>query len=137
VFFYELHEGDDDVYSDVLVVSESEWEPQEFYELVQRVRRDVQDSYRHDTLIEAIAEVLERDHGFIYIGDERLEAAVNVSVVEAENFIVEVARFAGDDDDDDGDDDDDDDDEEKELKGDFRTLVTDVEFDLDAESRLN
>ncbi len=137
MFFYELHEGDDDVYSDVLVVSESEWEPQEFYELVQRVRRDVQDSYRHDTLIEAIAEVLERDHGFIYIGDERLEAAVNVSVVEAENFIVEVARFAGDDDDDDGDDDDDDDDEENELNGDFRTLVTDVEFDLDAESRLN
>ena len=137
MFFYELHEGDDDVYSDVLVVSESEWDPQEFYELVQRVRRDVQDSYRHDTLIEAIAEVLERDHGFIYVGDERLEAAVNVSVVEAENFIVEVARFAGDDDDDDGDDDDDDDDEENELNGDFRTLVTDVEFDLDAESRLN
>ena len=131
MFFYELHEGDDEVFSDVLVVSESEWEPQEFYELVQRVRRDVQDSYRHDTLIEAIAEVLERDHGFIYVGDERLEAAVNVSVVEAENFIVEVARFAGSDDDDDGDDD------EEELKGEFRTLVTDVEFDLDAESRLN
>ena len=142
MFFYELHEGDDEVYSDVLVVSESEWEPQEFYELVQRVRRDVQDSYRHDTLIEAIAEVLERDHGFIYVGDERLEAAVNVSVVESENFIVEVARFADDGDDgDDGDDDDDDDDEEddveKELQGDFRTLVTDVEFDLDPESRLN
>jgi len=25
VFFYELHEGDNEVYSDVLVVSESEW----------------------------------------------------------------------------------------------------------------
>ncbi len=137
MFFYELHEGDDEVFSDVLVVSESEWEPQEFYELVQRVRRDVQDSYRHDTLIEAIAEVLERDHGFIYVGDERLEAAVNVSVVEAENFIVEVARFAGSDDEDDDGDDDDDDDDDEELKGEFRTLVTDVEFDLDAESRLN
>ncbi len=137
MFFYELHEGDDEVYSDVLVVSESEWEPQEFYELVQRVRRDVQDSYRHDTLIEAIAEVLERDHGFIYVGDERLEAAVNVSVVEAENFIVEVARFAGSDGEDDDGDDDDDDDDDEELKGEFRTLVTDVEFDLDAESRLN
>ncbi len=137
MFFYELHEGDDEVFSDVLVVSESEWEPQEFYELVQRVRRDVQDSYRHDTLIEAIAEVLERDHGFIYVGDERLEAAVNVSVVESENFIVEVARFAGSDDEDDDGDDDDDDDDDEELKGEFRTLVTDVEFDLDAESRLN
>ena len=35
MFFYELHEGDNEVYSDVLVVSESEWEPDEFFELVQ------------------------------------------------------------------------------------------------------
>ena len=55
MFFYELHEGDDEVYSDVLVVSESEWEPEEFFELVQRIRREIQDDYRHDTLIEAIA----------------------------------------------------------------------------------
>ena len=45
MFFYELHEGDDEVYSDVLVVSESEWEPQEFFDLVQRIRHDVQDGY--------------------------------------------------------------------------------------------
>ena len=130
MFFYELHEGDDDVYSDVLVVSESEWEPQEFFELVQRVRRDIQDSYRHDTLIEAVAEVLERDHGFIYVSDDRLEAAINVSTTEADNFLIEAERFA----DDDGDDDDDDDDE---LRREFRTIVTDVEIDLDPGSRLN
>ena len=62
VFFYELHEGDDEVYSDVLVASESEWEPQEFFELVQRVRHDVQHGYEQNTLIEAIALVLERDY---------------------------------------------------------------------------
>jgi hypothetical protein len=132
VFFYELHEGDDEVYSDVLVVSESEWEPDEFYELVQRIRRDIQDGYHHDTLIEAIAEVLERDHGFVYVGDDRLMAAVNVSTQEADNCLVEL-RPEYDEDDDDEDDDDDDD----EPKGDFRTIVTDVEFDLDPGSRLN
>ena len=69
MFFYELHEGDDEVYSDVLVVSESEWEPQEFFELVQRIRHDVQHSYEQDTLVEAIAMVLERDYGFVYRND--------------------------------------------------------------------
>ena len=69
MFFYELHEGDDEVYSDVLVVSESEWEPQEFFELVQRIRHDVQHTYEQDTLIEAIAMVLERDYGQLTIGE--------------------------------------------------------------------
>jgi hypothetical protein len=132
MFFYELHEGDDEVYSDALVVSESEWEPDEFYELVQRVRRDVQDSYPQDTLIEAIADVLERDYGFIYVGDDRLAAAVNVSSEEADNFLVDLRPEY-----DDGDDGDDDGDDEDEIRGEFRTIVTDVEFDLDGGSRLN
>src|ERR1700675_559261 len=66
VFFFELHEGDSEVYSDVLVVSESEWEPEEFFELVQSIRRRIKDRYVQDTLVEAIAIELERDHGFIY-----------------------------------------------------------------------
>jgi hypothetical protein len=123
VFFYELHEGDDEVYSDVLVVSESEWEPQEFYELVQRIRHDVQDHYEQDTLIEAIAAVLERDYGFIFVGDDRLVAAVNVSRQETDNFLADL----------DTDEDDDDDDEEEEdgeqLNGDFRSVL--AEFDPD------
>lgn len=124
MFFYELHEGDDEVYSDVLVVSESEWEPQEFFELVQRIRHDVQDTYEQDTLIEAIAIVLERDYGFIYVGDDRLAAAVNVSRQETDNFLAEL--------DTDADDDDDEDDEEtdgEQLNGDFRTIL--AEFDPD------
>ena len=119
MFFYELHEGDDEVYADVLVVSESEWEPQEFFELVQRVRHDVQDTYEHDTLIEAIAMVLERDYGFIFVSDDRLAAAVNVSAVEADNFIAELET--------DDDDDDDDDEDEDELRGDYRSVLADFD----------
>ena len=131
MFFYELHEGDADVFSDVLVVSESEWEPDEFFELVQRIRRKIQDDYRHDTLIEAIAIELERDHGFIFVSDDRLAAAVSVSTVEEENFLADLEVDLADEDDDDDDDDD------KEPRGDYRTLVTEVEFDLDPGDRLN
>jgi hypothetical protein len=128
VFFYELHEGDDEVYSDVLVVSESEWEPDEFFELVQRVRHDVRE-YSEDTLIEAIATILERDHGFVFVNDERLVAAVNVSAEEADNFLADLDAGYPDDDDDDDDDDD------AEPSGDYRTLV--AELDLDDKSRAN
>ena len=121
MFFYELHEGDDEVYSDVLVVSESEWEPQEFFDLVQRVRRDVQDAYDSDTLIEAIAIVLERDYGFVFVSDDRLAAAVNVSTVEAENFLADLEVDLVDPSDDDDDDDD-------EPSGDYRTLLADLDI---------
>ena len=90
VFLDELHEGDEEIYSDVILASESEMDPDEFFEVVQSICRRVQDSYNDDTLIEAIAVELERDHGFIFISDERLTAAVNVSVEEAENFLAEV-----------------------------------------------
>ena len=122
MFFYELHEGDEEVYSDVLVVSESEWEPQEFFDLVQRIRHDLHE-YSQDTLIEAIAAVLERDHGFIFVSDERLVAAVNVSTADAENFLADLDSTY----DDDEDDDDDDDDEEP--KGDYRTLLAELDLD--------
>jgi hypothetical protein len=132
VFFYELHEGDDEVYSDVLVVSESEWEPQEFFELVQRIRHDVRDRYTEDTLIEAIATILERDHGFVFVNDDRLVAAVNVSTEDAGNFLADLETGYGDQDDDDDDVDDDDDIEPRE---DYRTLL--AELDLDDRSRTN
>jgi hypothetical protein len=123
VFFYELHEGDDEVYTDLLVVSESEWEPQEFFDLVQRIRHDVQDTYEQDTLIEAIAIVLERDYGFIYVSDDRLAAAVNVSTQEGDNFLAELET-------DDEDEEDDEDDEEKEdFRGDYRTILADFDTD--------
>ena len=119
MFFYELHEGDDEVFSDLLVVSESEWEPQEFLDLVQRIRHDVQDSYEQETLIEAIAVVLERDYGFIYVSDDRLAAAVNVSTQEDENFLADLDAEEDDEDEDDVDQDD--------YRGEFRTILADFD----------
>jgi hypothetical protein len=95
--FYELHEGDGDVFADLLLVREEEMEPEEFFELVQSIRHRIQDSYRHDTLIEAIADELEHDHGFVFVSDERLTAAVNVSKDEDENFLADLDAEAEDD----------------------------------------
>ena len=131
MFFYELHEGDNEVFSDVLVVSESEWEPDEFLELVQSIRRRIQDGYIHHTLSEAIAVELERDHGFVHVSDDRLVAAVNVSTEEAENFLAESEVELADAEEDD--DDDDDDDADVDEGPDYVAIIA----DLDAGSRLN
>jgi hypothetical protein len=95
LYFYELHEGDADVFSDVLLVSDSEYDPEEFFELVQDVRRKVLDRFEHDTLIEAIAVELERHHGFVQVTDDRLVAAVNVSRDDDDNFLAEIDRRGG------------------------------------------
>jgi hypothetical protein len=93
--FYELHEGDDDVFSDILLAREDEIEPEEFFELVQGIRHRIIDTSQHDTLIEAIAEELERLHEFIAITDDRLTAAVNVSRAEEDNFLAELDELPG------------------------------------------
>lgn len=87
MYFYELHEGDDEIYSDVLLVHDEEIAPQEFFELVRSIRLRIQDSYEDDTLIGAIAVELERDHGFTFVSDSRLTASINVSRVEDDNFL--------------------------------------------------
>jgi len=117
VYFYELHEGSGDVFHDLLLFHEDELDPTEFFELVQSIRREVQDRFEQDSLIEAIGEELEREHGFIVISDDRLTAAVNVSPLEDENELAEVAR-----DDDDGDD------------NEFRTLYARFDPDADLDS---
>ena len=118
MFFYELHEGDEEVYSDLILASESEWEPEEFFELIQRVRHDVQDGYEQDTLIEAIAMVLERDYEFVYVSDDRLTAAVNVSTQEGDNFLTVLEG-----------DEEDDEEEREQFAGDFRTILADFDPD--------
>ena len=85
MYFYELHEGDDDVFSDLLLVHDELIEPNDFFELVQSIRTRVQGTYEEDTLIEAIALELERDHGFTFVSDARLTASVHVSTDEDEN----------------------------------------------------
>jgi hypothetical protein len=88
--FYELHEGDNDVFADLLLAREDEMEPEEFFQLVQSIRRRVLDGFEQNTLVEAIAEELERDHDFIAITEDRLTAAVNVSRDEEENFLADL-----------------------------------------------
>jgi hypothetical protein len=87
LYFYELREGDDDIFADVLLVREEEMDSDSFFELVQEIRRRVQDTFTQDTLIEAIADELEHDHEFIAISDERLTASVNVSKQEDDNYL--------------------------------------------------
>jgi hypothetical protein len=90
VFFYELREGDDDIFADILLGREEEMDPESFFELVQSIRRRVQDSFERATLIEAIAEELEHDYEFIAISDDRLSASVNVSKVDDDNYLAEL-----------------------------------------------
>lgn len=88
--FYELHEGDGDIFFDVLLFREEEMDADEFFTVVQSIRRRVQDSYETDTLAEAIADELEREYDFVYVSDDRLTAAVNVSKVEEDNFLADL-----------------------------------------------
>ena len=90
MFFYELHEGDEEIFSDVLLVRDDEMDPDEFFELVDGIRRRIQENYEDDTLIESIARELEREHGFIFVSDARLEASVHVSVNEDENRLMAI-----------------------------------------------
>jgi hypothetical protein len=121
VYFYELHEGDDDVFSDVLLVSDVEYSADDFFELVQSIRRRIQDAFEDDTLIEAIGHELEREHGFVFVSDDRLTAAVNVSRDEDDNFLAELG---------------DEDEEEDAARGaDYRAVI--AEFDPDGDSHPN
>ena len=88
MYFYELHEGDDELYSDVLLARDDEIAPDDFFDMVQEVRRGLQAAFEEDTLIEAIAAELERSYGFVYVSDDRLTAAVNVSADEEDNFLI-------------------------------------------------
>ena len=90
MFFFELREGDDDIFADLLLVREEEMDPETFFEIVQEIRARIQDSFETDTLIEAIAEELEREHGFIPITDDRLSASVNVSKIEDDNYLADL-----------------------------------------------
>ena len=88
MYFYELHEGDDEVFSDLLLVHDEQIEPEDFFELVLAVRAKVKDTFEEDTLIEAIALELEREHEFTFVSDARLSASVHVSPDEKENRLI-------------------------------------------------
>jgi hypothetical protein len=89
VYFYELREGDDDIFSDLLLVRDEEMAPADFFDLVQSIRRQIKDTFEDDTLIEAIAAVLQHDHDFTFVSDDQLTASVNVSAVDEDTFLVD------------------------------------------------
>jgi hypothetical protein len=111
LYFYELHEGDEDVFSDLLLVHDELIAPEEFFELVMAVRAQVKDSYEDDSLIEAIARELEREHGFTFVSDERIAASVHVSLVDGESQVISL-------------------DDDDSMRADYRAVLAD--FDPDA-----
>jgi hypothetical protein len=88
LYFYELHEGDEEIFTDLLLVHDELMDPEDFYELVQVVREQVKGTFEEDTLIEAIALELEREHGFTFVSDDKLAASVHVSMVDSENRLI-------------------------------------------------
>ena len=94
MYFYELHEGDEDVFSDVVLAHEVEYDESEFLDLVLAARREVLDRFEEDSLVEAIANELERRHGFLHIDDSRLRVSVDVSVEEDATRVTETQERA-------------------------------------------
>lgn len=90
IYFYELHEGEDEVFSDILLAHEAEYDEDEFLAVVLEAREAVLTTHEEDTLIEAVAKELQRRHGFVAITDDQLRVAVNVSAREGETAIASV-----------------------------------------------
>jgi hypothetical protein len=95
IYFYELHEGDDELLTDVLLVHDAEYDEAEFLELVVEARARVLEHFEQDTLVEAVAADLARNHGFLVLDDRQLRVAVNVSAQEGETRLAEVETAGG------------------------------------------
>jgi hypothetical protein len=93
VYFYELHEADDDVFANVLLAHDAEYDEQEFLDLVLEARERVMDRFEEESLIEAVANDLARSHGFIHV-ERNLRAAVNVSIHPDETAVTPVDELA-------------------------------------------
>lgn len=89
-YYYELNEGDEDVYSDILLAHDDEYDEEEFLGLVLESRARVLDTFEEETLSEAIARDLAGRHGFTVIDDSRLRVAVAVSSEEGETRVVSI-----------------------------------------------
>jgi hypothetical protein len=111
-YFYELHESDTDLFADVLLAHETEYDEAEFLELVLEARKKVIDEFEADSLIEAVAAELSEQAGFLIIDDSQLRVAINVSADEDGTFVADVEETgaAG-------------------GRDDYRTMLVDVEPD--------
>lgn len=88
MYFYEIHEGEDEIGTAVLLAHQRAFAPDEFFGLVKKARALLVDSHEEDTLSEAIANELERSSGFIHVTDDKLLASVNVDESEERTFLV-------------------------------------------------
>lgn len=95
MFFYEIHEADDDVTLGISLAHEERIAPHDFLAMVEEARGRIIESYEEDSLVEAIALELERRHGFYPAMDHRLQAAVRASVEEGETTLIEATGTAG------------------------------------------
>ncbi len=111
-YFYELHESDTDLFADVLLAHETEYDEAEFLELVLEARKSVIDDFDADSLIEAVAAELAARAGFLVIDDSQLRVAVNVSADDEGTFVSDVDVTGG-----------------SRGRDDFRTMLVDVEPD--------
>ena len=113
-YFYELHESDTDLFADVLLAHETEYDESEFLELVLEARKKVLDEFEADSLIEAVAVELSERAGFLIIDDSQLRVAVNVSSEDEGTFVSDVDETSG---------------VGGSRRDDFRTMLVDVEPD--------
>jgi hypothetical protein len=88
MYFYEIHEPDDDLGTAVLVSHEDRFSPEEFFRMVKKARDLVKDSFEEASLPEAIANELERSSHFVHVTDERLLASVSVGDTDQDTFLV-------------------------------------------------
>jgi len=89
MYFYELHESDDEIFANIYLAHDSEYDEQEFLELVLEAQDAIGKSFEEESLIEGIAGELERKHGFTQV-EANLRAAVRVSAEEGETAITAV-----------------------------------------------
>ena len=88
MYFYEIHEGDDEVGTAVLLSHEEAIPPADFFALVKKARALLSGSFEEDTLSEAIANELERSSGFVHVTDDKMLASVNVGETDEDTFLL-------------------------------------------------
>lgn len=88
VYFYELHEADDEFAIGLTLAHDERFAPGEFLAMVESARSRVIEHFTEETLVEAIAAELEREHDFVAAVDARLVAAVGVSSEEGETRLL-------------------------------------------------
>ncbi len=89
MYFYELSEADDEIFTNILLAHDSEYDEQEFLEMVLEAREAVMKTFEEESLIEGVATELGRRHGFVHV-EANLRAAVRVSAEDEETAPVPV-----------------------------------------------